>query len=180
MTEEWKEIEGYEGLYLVSNLGRVKRSVNGKENFLTTTKMQTGYRKVILTRNGSTRNCTVHRLVAKAFVEGYQDGYTVNHIDENKDNNKAENLEWCSRIENALKYIENHKNEKRERKSIHRKPGPYKHFKRVIQYEKDGRELKVWNNLAEIERTTGKKQSSILRCCENKGQTAYGYKWRFE
>lgn len=177
MTEEWKEIEGYGGFYFVSNLGRVKSVVNGEEKLLTITKMQTGYRKVILSRHGKRRNCTVHRLVAKAFVDGYQDGYTVNHIDENKDNNMAENLEWCSSRENTLKYRENHKHENR---LGHRKLGPYKYFKRVIQCEKDGRELKVWNNLAEIERTTGKKQSSILRCCENKGQTAYGYIWRFE
>lgn len=170
MTEEWKEIEGYEGLYFVSNLGRVKRAVNGEENFLTTTKMQTGYRKVSLTMNGRTRNCTVHRLVAKAFVEGYQDGYTVNHIDENKDNNKAENLEWCSNRENTLKYCENHKHQNK----------PYKYFKRVVQFDKDGNMIRVWNSLSEIEKLTGKKQSSILRCCENKGHTAYGFKWRYE
>lgn len=170
MTEEWKEIEGYGGFYFVSNLGRVKSVVNGEEKLLTITKMQTGYRKVILTSHGKRRNCTVHRLVAKAFVDGYQDGYTVNHIDENKDNNRADNLEWCSSRENTLKYCENHKQENK----------PYKYFKRVVQFDKDGNTIKVWNSLSEIEKLTGKKQSSILRCCENKGHTAYGYKWRYE
>lgn len=111
--EIWKPIEGYEGYYEVSNLGRVKSlertarfvSINGKEcrrrvreRIITGTEHCTQHRiTVTLTKNGEKKRWALHRLVAKAFCEN-PNGYTeINHIDENPRNNRADNLEWCTR-----------------------------------------------------------------------------------
>lgn len=116
MTEEWKTIPGFNDRYEVSNLGRVravaamKRFVHwitGKEGFrLTPEKIlasqvqNSGYELVHLCINGGRKACTVHRLVAAAFCEGFFEGADVNHKDGQKLNNEASNLEWCSRSHN--------------------------------------------------------------------------------
>ena len=100
MTEEiWKDIDGYEGLYKVSNLGRVK-SLNylrkGIEKERIPNKNNSGYLIVGLHKDGKIKNFLIHRLVAEAFIENVNDLPQVNHKDENKLNNCVENLEWCS------------------------------------------------------------------------------------
>ena len=111
MTEIWLPIEGYENLYEVSNLGRVRRL----ESFVTNTNGVTrkvpgkilkpgtnknGYLKVVLSKNGIHRNYYLHRLVSTAFLPKSEGRPCVNHLDENKQNNSAENLEWCTVKEN--------------------------------------------------------------------------------
>ena len=99
MEEIWKDIEGYEGLYQVSNQGNIK-SLNynhtGKEKILST-KDHHGYRRVTLYKDKKLKTFFVHVLVAKAFIENINTLiYTeVNHIDENRSNNIYTNLEWC-------------------------------------------------------------------------------------
>lgn len=112
MTEIWKDIEGYDGKYQVSNLGRVcsvdfdvtdifkgkerTRHIHGR--ILKQIALPKGYMVVCLT---SYPNISVHRAVAKAFVPGYFEGAQVNHKDENKQNNRWDNLEWVTREENT-------------------------------------------------------------------------------
>lgn len=98
MEENWKDIEGYEGVYQVSNLGRVKR-VNS-HRVLKAGKHTGGYLKVNLSKNGSKSTKTIHRLVAQAFIPNSENKPGVNHIDENKTNNMASNLEWSTSKEN--------------------------------------------------------------------------------
>ncbi len=99
MNEIWKSIEGYEGLYEVSNLGNV-RSLNwhltGTIRVLKPRQNGYGYLSVILYKNGKMKKFYVHRLVASAFLPNPQNLPQVNHKDENKTNNSIENLEWCS------------------------------------------------------------------------------------
>lgn len=100
MSEEiWKDIEGYEGLYQVSNLGRFK-SVFRYFKILKCTKYKDGYVRVDLYKNGKVKRYLAHRLVAQTFIPNPQNKPQVNHIDENKENNCIENLEWCTRSEN--------------------------------------------------------------------------------
>lgn len=102
MTEIWKDIAGYEGIYQVSNTGKIKsfqrwkRAKSPDEYLLKQYVANNGYCQVTLYRDGGKRKFLVHRLVAEAFIpnpNGY--GY-INHMDENKENNRADNLEWCT------------------------------------------------------------------------------------
>lgn len=102
MDEIWKPVIGYEGLYEVSNLGRVKgleRQGNWRDNILTQC-MIGNYVKVSLTVNGKSQNKLVHRLVAQAFIPNPENKPEVNHKDGNKLNNCLDNLEWVTKSEN--------------------------------------------------------------------------------
>ena len=98
MKEVWKDIEGYEGLYQVSNLGRVKRVKT--DRILKGCKDKGGYLVIGLYKNNVMSTKTIHRLVAQAFIPNPENKPEVNHIDEDKANNKVNNLEWMTRKEN--------------------------------------------------------------------------------
>ena len=106
----WKDIEGYEGLYQVSDTGEVRgldRKTTGNRNrtikgtVLKKGKTTTGYWLVVLSKDGKSRTHKVHRLVAKVFINNPQGKPNVNHIDNNPLNNNVENLEWCTQSENV-------------------------------------------------------------------------------
>lgn len=116
--DRWKEIEGYEGYYMVSDTGRIKaleRQVvrsDGvvqlrKEHIKALTKNQDGYLTVNLCKDGMAKRIAVHILVAKAFVPGYFDGAEVNHKDCNRENNSFQNLEWVNHVDNIHHTINN-------------------------------------------------------------------------
>lgn len=128
--EIWKDVRGYEGVYQVSNLGKIRSidrlcvDVNGKNRRMKGREIlqainTVGYKKVTLSANGESVNFLVHRIVAEAFIENSQNKRTVNHIDGNKHNNNALNLEWMSHSENerhAMNIgIKVHKNSKPRR-----------------------------------------------------------------
>ena len=96
MEEIWKDIQGYEGLYRVSNLGRVKSFHKAKEHILSPGKDKDGYFQVQLYKNGINKMRKVHRLVAQAFISNPNNLPQINHKDENKQNNNVDNLEWCT------------------------------------------------------------------------------------
>lgn len=97
--EEWRDIAGYEGLYQVSNLGNVKSlnySRTGKEKILKQKLNKNGYYSIQLCNNRIRKMYLVHRLVAQGFILNPDKLPCVNHIDENKQNNCVDNLEFCS------------------------------------------------------------------------------------
>ena len=103
MKEIWKDIPDYEGLYQVSNLGRVKSFQRNREMILKPRDNKLGYLKVILSKNKINKNIFVHRIVLLVIKpEIYFNKADVNHMDGNKYNNKLTNLEWCTRKENVI------------------------------------------------------------------------------
>ena len=121
MNEIWKDIKGYEGIYQVSNLGRVKALertwYSGRNGCTKRTKPEhimkyrlaknTGYCLLKLVKNGVEKHVFVHRLVAETFIPNPNNLPEVNHIDGNKENNCVDNLEWCTEKENISHAIKN-------------------------------------------------------------------------
>lgn len=117
--EEWKDIAGYEGYYEVSSYGNVRskdryiypKNANKPVFRAAKTMAQNlnsdGYPTVHLSRDGKSTRISVHILVAKAFVEGYKDGLEVDHIDFDRNNNRADNLRWVTHSENVARTYEN-------------------------------------------------------------------------
>lgn len=170
IEEEWRDIAGYEGKYQVSNLGRVK-SLNyrraGKAKILKTLE-RGGYLRVALYKNGKNDRLTVHRLVASAFIPNQDNLPFVNHKDENKKNNRADNLEWCT-----AKYNLNYgtRIERVSAKLINNK----KRSKPVLCVETGV----IYPSLAEAFRQTGVYIENIHKCCQGKLKTTGGYHWRY-
>ena len=163
--ETWKDIKGFEGKYIVSNLGRVK-SLNyrrtGKERILKARKTKGGYLLVDLYREGKVKGYYVHRLVATTFYENLE-GYTeVNHIDENKLNNRADNLEFCSRL-----YNENY--------GTGRKRAAEKKSKPVFSVDKESGLIMWWKSANEAGEALGIAPNNITKCCKGKAKSAGGH-----
>ena len=169
MEEIWKNIDGYEGLYQVSNLGRVK-SLNyrrtGKERILKPGTDKGGYLYVFLYKNGKQKPFSIHRLVAKAFIPNPNKKPEVNHKDEDKTNNCLTNLEWMTRKDNLNYGTHNERMAKTKSKS-------------VIQYSLKGEFIRKWPSVIQIERNLGFLSSNISQCCNEKNKSSYGYIWKF-
>ena len=99
MKEEWRDIKGYEGRYQISSFGRVKSLMNNRgkyrEKIIDRRPNKYGYKRVGLYKNGKSKFYSVHRLVALHFLPNPNNLPQVNHKDENKENNRVDNLEWC-------------------------------------------------------------------------------------
>ena len=170
-NEIWKDIVGYEGLYQVSNMGRVK-SLNynhtGKEKLLSPLKDSGGYLRANLCKNGKPKMYKVHRLVLMTFspVEN-MDKLDINHIDENKLNNNLSNLEWCDRSYNI-----NHGT--RNKRVAEKKSIP------IAQLTLDGKFVKAWKSgIDAAERLGGFSRGNITNCCKGKSKTHGGYRWMY-
>ena len=100
LNEIWKPIKGYEGLYEVSNFGRIKSIRFGKEKIMKLQLKKNNYLDISLTKDGKTKRFLIHRLVAEAFIPNPDNLPEVNHKDECKTNNNVNNLEWCDRVYN--------------------------------------------------------------------------------
>lgn len=100
VTQEWRDVVGYEGLYRVSEYGEVISLHKGKKKLMTPQKNRDGYYQIGLSRNGSKKTCRINRLVAEAFIPNPEGLDEVNHLDEVRDNNHYTNLEWVSHKQN--------------------------------------------------------------------------------
>ena len=169
MKEEWKSITGYEGLYEVSSLGRV-RSLNyhctGKIKVLKPCKRGYGYLYVKLCKNRVMKKCSIHRLVAETFIQNPLNKPQVNHKDEDKTNNRASNLEWMTAKENS-----NYGTRNEHVAKVLSKP--------VLQFTKDSKFVAEYLSTHDAERRTGIAHSSIAKCCRGSYKSAGGSVWRY-
>ena len=166
MTEVWKDVSGFDGLYKVSNTGKVKRSfVNGKERILSGRKDKDGYIEVILSKAQHKSYFRIHRLVAKAFIPNPDGKPMVNHKDKNVQNNAVTNLEWVTASENVVHgYCTGRKVRKRP----------------VVQYTKNMDFIAFWNSIREAGQALCINEHNINSCCNDKLPSAGGYIWRYQ
>lgn len=184
MEEVWKDVKGYEGFYQVSNIGQVKslkrkrksqygRMATVEERILSKQLDKHGYFCVILRKNNIIKKYFVHRLVAEAFIPNPQSLYTVNHKNEIKTDNRVENLEWLSLIDN-LRYGSHDKNMARTQTNRADISKP------VLQYSREGVFIAEYPSTKEVYRQTGYNFSYISNCCNGKIKSAYGYLWKWK
>ena len=165
--EIWKDIVDYEGLYQISNQGRVKSLKYGKERIMKPGNNGDGYLFVWLWKNGERKKYKIHRLVAQAFLHNPNNLPQVNHKDEDKTNNKVDNLEWCS-----SKYNINYGT--RNQRCVDKISKP------VLKYSKNGELIKEWKSLADVERNLGYFKTNISNCCTGRYNSAYGFIWKYK
>jgi hypothetical protein len=167
MTEIWKDIVGYEGLYKVSDSGRVL-SVR-RNSVLSPGRGR--YLMVTLCKTGTKQEVSVHRLVAEAFCEKRDGATEVNHINENRYDNRAANLEWCTRLENIR-----HGTGIQRHADAQRNGG---RSKRINQVSINGDLIASFPSIREMNRSTGYDRAAVHRCANGRQETAYGYKWQY-
>jgi len=167
MKEEWKDIKGYEGLYEVSSFGNIR--TNKRQGTDSRIRKQNtaknGYRLVTLCKNGKYKTCLVHRLVASAFIDNPEELPCINHLDEDKENNHVDNLEWCS-----YGYNNNYGTARARAVTTRYKP--------CVGEWPDGSK-KQFNSCTIASKETGITQGNIWGACNGLWKTAGGVSWKY-
>ena len=179
----WRDIEGFEGLYQVSNTGQVRSLGNNRSRKTKILKQyinNKGYKQVGLRKNGKCKKYLVHRLVAQAFIPNPNNYPIINHKDENPSNNAVWNLEWCTYKHNINYGTRNKKASESMKGKNKGKNNPTS--KPVLMFSKNGEFIKRFDNVADANEYLGKDRdnSNINRCARGKYKTAYNYLWKYE
>ena len=188
IEEKWKPVVGYEGLYEVSSLGRVRslsRSIQGHKGYYVIPSRilkgfyAYGYRYVELRKGGKLKSYRVHRLVAEAFLPNPNKYPIINHKNEIRDDNRVDNIEWCTH-----KYNSNYGNIKsKQKQSSHCRP--------IIQLTKEGIFVAKYQSIADASKATKIEHTNIIQCAKGKllkcrdgklriRRYAGGFIWKYE
>lgn len=176
--EIWKPIDGYDGYYFVSNMGRVMSSyrISGNGNIINEAikKQRTckGYSVVSIKYNNVKKALKVHRLVAITFLDNPQKKPEVNHKNGVKSDNRVENLEWVSSSENSIHAFAT---------GLRKQYTGEAHYNsiRIKQYSKEGALIKEWGAMADACRVYDIKPQSLSSCLTGKSRTSGGFKWEY-
>lgn len=158
-----KDIEGFEGLYQISSNGKVISANGIRETEIS----KNGYERITLWKKGKGKHYSIHRLVAMAFIPNPNNYEFVNHIDGNKLNNRAENLEWCNLSQNV--------------QHAYRTGLIHPATTKVIQYTMDFKKVKEWNSIREVCESLGLNHANIATVCGQKTNRKQcgGFIWRY-
>ena len=168
-NELWKPIKNYEGLYEISNLGRLKSlgTFRHKGKIKSIRQDKDGYLIATLHKQCKQQTVKIHRLVAEAFIPNPNKLPQVNHKDENKQNNCVDNLEWCTQQYNMSygsfrsKVAEGHK-------------------KAIIQLTLDNKFIKRWASAKDASQQLNLHATAITACCKGKSYKTGGFRWKYE
>lgn len=171
--EIWKDIDDYNGLYQVSNLGNVKNIKTGRVLKMI---LRNGYYCCHLSLYGKSKIFYTHRLVAMAFIPNQENKPFIDHINTIRTDNRVENLRWVTRIENNNNPITKSKYVN----TITGRTGKqHNSSKSVLQFDKNMNFIKKWDNARNINSELNIAYQSISKCCLNKLKTSGGYKWGY-
>ena len=180
MTEEWKDIQGYEGKYQVSNFGQIRSlQYKGRKRLLILKPVikATGY--LVVSLNGCQKH--IHRLVAEAFIPNPHNYPVVDHINTEKSDNSASNLRWCSIKDNVNNPISKELRIKMVRHKCKGRLGKDSlTHKAVYQFSIAGKFVRRWECMSDACRHYNIDTGSMTRVCQGKCHTAKGFVWRYQ
>ncbi len=163
-NEQWRDISGYEGIYQVSDAGRIKSVRTGQLRSLV--KDKDGYLQLKLHKNGVQETHKVHRLVARAFIPNLEKLPLINHKNEDKRDNRVDNLEWCTKEYNNFYGVGSDRYVGRRKEVIRMNPH-------------DDSDVATYASICAAAEACGVLACSISQCCSGKLQTAGGYVWKY-
>lgn len=169
----WKDVVGFEGSYKVSDTGLVYSFF--AKRLKATKKNNRGYVQISLHKEGKEHMWLLHRVVAMAFIPNPSNHPQINHIDEDKDNNHVNNLEWCTNKHNRhhgtgyARSVEGHD---------YKRMG-FNNGKPVTMFSLCGKEIASFPSVVAAQRETGISESNIRQSCYGKRRTAGGYSWKY-
>lgn len=197
MNEEWRDIPHYEGLYQVSNLGQIRSIDRFVRRGIGTTKMlkgiilnplfqRNGYIFVILSKNGKTKRMAIHRAVALAFIPNPDNKSEVNHINEDKRDNRVSNLEWITIHDNRCygtrieRGIANRDQTGKKNGMFGRKGAMNPQSRKILQYDLSGNFIREYENIRIAAEMTNSNPSSISRVAKGYIKQTNSFIWRYK
>lgn len=184
IEDEWVVCEDYPS-YTINRKGEVKSLLTGK--ILKASKHKSGYMLLGLRKDGVSKTVKVHRLLAKAFIPNSENKPHVDHINGVRDDNRIENLRWCTNKENQnfeLARLNNSKaltGRKQSSEAVAKRAKTLQASigKRIEQYTLDGKYIRTFNSANEIQRVLGIWSAGVLKCCNGKFTSSKGFIWKY-